>query len=130
MKINRLFRRVRRGYLTIICGYPNKNAVNEYIAKWGGDRLDGLTVPKSVEEYLLDENADLYSYMTNGNPRDSSTYTVAVRRGDHFYSLAYFEKLSQANDFAKEILPNEEAVIVVKRLGRKPEVISDELMPK
>lgn len=127
MIIKKPFRKVDKGFQTVLSTYNDTSLIDTHIRKFGGIKVNSLEVPDAVGDCLKEHNGTLCTVLKNARPKQDNKFLVAVQRADKYYPLIYFDTLANANTFAKTLLFYENNIIVME-VAKKDDRINEELI--
>lgn len=118
MEINRTFWSREKGSIKQSFSYAKDSTAANFAKKYGGSLLTSISVDDAVSEMVA--SGEVYSVLVNNEPElemDNSTneYIVYAKQpGKPWTEWAGFSTISEANTEAKNIIKNNESVLVVK----------------
>lgn len=127
MLIKKPFRKVNKGFQTILSTYKDTSLIDIHIQKYGGLKVNSLEVSDAVADLIEETGGEVCTVLKNARPKQDDKFLVAVQRADQFYPLIYFDTLTNANTFAKTLIFFEEAIVVLE-VRRRPSTINEELI--
>ena len=115
MIVNRTFWSRQKGSIQQAFSYAKDTTAINFSKKYGGAILPQI----DIDDSLSFVQGEVYSYLENSDPKpiqknSSNDFVVYGKENGEWSRLAGFETISEANTEAKNLIPEYEAIVVVK----------------